>query len=826
MEPRTGTSSTSNTSNGDSDGNMDHIDNSSPSNTPIPPVRWLSLPNKTQLFILALCRLSEPLSNVCLLPYIFYLVRSVLTDPTPEYISLYSGLLVASFPLAQFAVSLPWGYFSDRQGRKPSILVGLFVSVVANAAFGFGRSMDWLFFWRAVAGLANGNVGIMRTTTAEIVKERRLQTKAFLLLPLVFNSGMVVSLALGGILADPVVNLPGLFGPDGALNWKNSEEGVRWMTEYPYALPALMNAFVLGFVLVLAVFGLRETLSGKESERDWGKIVGQRVVQIAKRMDFRRKETRYRTLDDVEDLGRPGEQDMQLHETKPSVASPVVKQGPAHPLPFRNIWTRRTIAAMVSFGLLPLHNSAFMHVFPVFLSTPYNTSPSTTFPSIHFTGGLGLHSRTIGLWLGFFGICGILFQLYLFPRWQSRIGTLGIFKVSLFMFPAVYALAPFLSIIPENTLWSWIALAVVVWGQITARTMAIPSTVILLTEAAPARSVLGTVHGAGNMLASLARAVGPAVGGQLALVALGSQYNVVLQVKLGIGVVLGGLEVQDQVVLDGKDSIGLEPRVVLGVKLGGAALVVGVGDHNVDMGGAHRMAVHHLQQLPRGPVLRQTVGGRVQAVEPVAAVLVGPELAAQVVGALVLGVLEVVLAIGRGLPDVEDGAGNGLAVEVGDGAVHLGDAATLGCGVNDDTAAKLAEGRVGGPEGAQDGGGGRVHASLGNDLVRDLIDEAGRYKLVKAMFCIGKAGRQDGGGVDKLHGAEGVYVVYGTHPLINSELNFPGEVVEMADQGTQDLSVPGGGLGPHVVDDRLGKVWVESVGGHFEYTLSRRGIET
>ncbi len=38
-----------------------------------------------------------------------------------------------------------------------------------------------------------------------------------------------------------------------------------------------------------------------------------------------------------------------------------------------------------------------------------------------------------------------------------------------------------------------------------ARTMAIPSTVILLTEAAPAKNVLGTVHGAGNMLAALAR---------------------------------------------------------------------------------------------------------------------------------------------------------------------------------------------------------------------------------------------------------------------------------------------------------------------------------
>ena len=43
-------------------------------------VGWLDLPNKDQLFVLAVCRLSEPLSNVCLLPYIFYLVQSVLSD--------------------------------------------------------------------------------------------------------------------------------------------------------------------------------------------------------------------------------------------------------------------------------------------------------------------------------------------------------------------------------------------------------------------------------------------------------------------------------------------------------------------------------------------------------------------------------------------------------------------------------------------------------------------------------------------------------------------------------------------------------------------------
>lgn len=59
----------------------------------------------------------------------------------------------------------------------------------------------------------------------------------------------------------------------------------------------------------------------------------------------------------------------------------------------------------------------------------------------------------------------------------------------------------------------WFSIAIVAWSQIMARTLAIPSTVILLTDSAPSKSALSTVHGAGNMLASLARAIGPAVGG-------------------------------------------------------------------------------------------------------------------------------------------------------------------------------------------------------------------------------------------------------------------------------------------------------------------------
>lgn len=115
------------------------------------------------------------------------------------------------------------------------------------------------------------------------------------------------------------------------------------------------------------------------------------------------------------------------------------------------------------------------------------------------------------------------------------------------------------------------------------------------------------------------------------------------------------------------------------------------------------MAIHKLEQIVGGAVSGQRVGGRVVAVEPVLAVLIGTELAAEVVWRLVVWVLEVVLAVGRGLPDVEDSAGNGLAGEkVSDGAVHLADLAVRGR-VLDDGGAVVAEGGVGRPEGTEDG---------------------------------------------------------------------------------------------------------------------------
>ncbi|KAF3903750.1 hypothetical protein ABW21_db0209722 [Orbilia brochopaga] len=476
---------------------------SNPRSTKEPPVTWSSLPQKSQLLILAACRLSEPLSNTCLLPYLYYLIRSLDSESgngqkaSNSSISRRAGLLVAAFALAQFATSMIWARLADRFGRKPVIVYPLLVSIIANLGFGFGKTIPGVMLWRLVAGIANGNIGVMRTMTAEIVKERKYQSRAFLLLPLVFNSGNIAGLALGGLLATPTKSLPWLFG------------GIKWMEKYPFALPTIVNAFFLSIALVLAVGGLRETLPGKTGpgHRDYGIELRNRLVRLFLRI----RAHSYQALSADEESSSS----INLAPTRPNPHEQPPRSLKPPPPTNVSLRTKVILMTLCGFTLLPLHNAAFMQLFPIFLSTPFNSHniESRVRPDhFFFTGGLGYDSSTIGLYLSAFGCSGIFLQMFIYPTLQAKLGTLAIFRLAFIIFPLSYILTPYVLLL-SDPMARGVAIAFVLFLQVMARTLAIPSSVILLTNAAPSPKMLGTLHGIGNMLSSLARAVGPALGG-------------------------------------------------------------------------------------------------------------------------------------------------------------------------------------------------------------------------------------------------------------------------------------------------------------------------
>src|SRR5678815_1842994 len=77
------------------------------------------------------------------------------------------GFIVASFTLAQLLSAPMWGRFSDRVGRRPTLLIALGASALAFLIFGFAHSLLLLFLSRLVQGAGGGTVGVIQAYVAD-----------------------------------------------------------------------------------------------------------------------------------------------------------------------------------------------------------------------------------------------------------------------------------------------------------------------------------------------------------------------------------------------------------------------------------------------------------------------------------------------------------------------------------------------------------------------------------------------------------------------------------------------------------------------------------
>lgn len=221
------------------------------------PVTWSSLPKKGQLAILTFSRLSEPLTQTSLQAYMFYQLKSFDPSLPNSVISSQAGILQGSFAAAQFLTAVWWGRLADAEwmGRKRVLLIGLLGTCISCLGFGFSHSFVSAAIFRTLGGVLNSNVGVLRTMIAEIIVEKKYQSRAFLLLPMCFNIGVIIGPILGGSLADPVHNLPQLFGPGSLFGGKN---GVWWMQQWPFAPPNVLSAIFLFASFMAVFFGLDE----------------------------------------------------------------------------------------------------------------------------------------------------------------------------------------------------------------------------------------------------------------------------------------------------------------------------------------------------------------------------------------------------------------------------------------------------------------------------------------------------------------------------------------------------------------------------------------
>ncbi|KAJ7616315.1 MFS general substrate transporter [Mycena polygramma] len=213
----------------------------------ITPQKASPLP-KFQLFILLWVQLAEPLTSQVIYPFINKLVGELpITGGDEEKIGYYAGLIESLFFVTEAFTVLQWSSLSDRVGRKPILLMGLFGLSLSMVSFGLSKSYGALVISRCLAGLLNGNVGVIKSMIGELTDSTNI-AQGMALMPIVWSTGATVGPIIGGLLANPYDQFPNTFG-----------RFEFWQT-YPYALPCFVIAFYCITSFLLALFCLKETV--------------------------------------------------------------------------------------------------------------------------------------------------------------------------------------------------------------------------------------------------------------------------------------------------------------------------------------------------------------------------------------------------------------------------------------------------------------------------------------------------------------------------------------------------------------------------------------
>jgi len=130
----------------------------------------------------AIVRLAEPIALTSIFPYAWALVKRFKIGGEQDA-SLYAGLLISSFSLAEAVMGMYWGGLSDRIGRKPVLLVGCVGTMFSMIMVGFASNIWVALVGRAIGGLLNGNIGVIQTMVGELVTKPDHERRCYFLAP-------------------------------------------------------------------------------------------------------------------------------------------------------------------------------------------------------------------------------------------------------------------------------------------------------------------------------------------------------------------------------------------------------------------------------------------------------------------------------------------------------------------------------------------------------------------------------------------------------------------------------------------------------------------
>lgn len=357
----------------------------------------------------------------------------------------------------------------------------------------------------------------MSTVLGEIT-DKSNQSSSFSYLPIVYGIGGIVGPVLGGALVN--TSTSGLFH------------------KYPFLLPNIVSALVLFVGLLLGVFMLEESLQEAQKLPALSERAKNFFTWLWQFMSSYRP-SYLRNTDGSDD---------HRHSTGSHDASPQLFPETGPPVPYREIFNYQVVLLLITYTIFNLSNIAFNSLYPIYASG----APPT---------GRNLSPKEIGYSLGFSGGIAILFQGLLFTRIQQSLGNRWSYRLAFLGFVLVMFAMPFVGRIGSGKTILWIELGTALLVKTVATVGGLTCAMLLITNAAPKPSTLGTLNGLAQTLSAGGRAVGPLASGGLFTVGTGLKNGEFLAWFVFGGIALVGLVCS--VTLRGGNLEGHEGRPLL-----------------------------------------------------------------------------------------------------------------------------------------------------------------------------------------------------------------------------------------------------------------------
>lgn len=159
--------------------------------------------------------------------------------------TLFGGILGSIYGVLQFIFAPIWGAFSDKHGRRPTLIFTLGGIVFANLIWMFAGSFSLLIIGRILGGIMAGNISTASAVAADITSEKN-RASGMIFIGVAVGLGFILGPAIGGL----------------AYSWQMVEpdKAISGLALHPFSGAAVIALAISSVNWLLVIFKLSESL--------------------------------------------------------------------------------------------------------------------------------------------------------------------------------------------------------------------------------------------------------------------------------------------------------------------------------------------------------------------------------------------------------------------------------------------------------------------------------------------------------------------------------------------------------------------------------------